>query len=158
MVDFDRLAPGTKVTVTDKHFYLSDGEQFADPDVEGGEEHVIISGPDTEGDYRVQADDEAFIGYVNKTCLVVDGQAYVEPGVVKLPTFESEEGHTFELVHDGNAVGFKVTHAVTGKVEYILLRPAENDLAPEPAPVVWLEMGEALDVTETIVHFTPTVT
>jgi hypothetical protein len=51
----------------------------------------------------------------------------VMTGKLTLNTVKSEEGHVFEPWTDGWAVGFKVTHAVTGDVRYVYLNPSSDD-------------------------------
>jgi hypothetical protein len=65
-------------------------------------------------------------------------------GKPTLNTVKSEEGHVFEPWTDGWAVGFKVTHAVTGDVRYVYLNPSSDD-DPTGDANVFLYTGPAGD-------------
>jgi hypothetical protein len=65
-------------------------------------------------------------------------------GKPTLNTVKSEEGHVFEPWTDGWAVGFKVTHAVTGDVRYVYLNPSSDD-DPTGDANVFLYTGAAGD-------------
>jgi hypothetical protein len=67
-----------------------------------------------------------------------------DAGNPTLNTVKSEEGHVFEPWTDGWAVGFKVTHAVTGDVRYVYLNPSSDD-DPTGDANVFLYTGPAGD-------------
>ncbi len=73
-------------------------------------------------------------------------------------TVISAEGHTFEPWTDGHALGFKVTHAQTGRVQHVYLNPSGGD--DEGACTVFLYTGDGdptKDSPTTHVEITPKV-